>query len=445
MFNLQSIANNTAEQNARSKLAIQSSVTKQLNFTSSTQFESFKNSLNDSLKELNSATGSLFNADDLNQYLSNLSRFGVTNENTAKEQMKATIIGNKYLGVSVETQEMIFKYMKRTNNNDALNEHNKVVAGLLASSLDVSKEQLDALTKIAYQAEADLKALNMSDAAYANYEKANEVMGAALGIDDTSAQALQSLYTEFLSTGPTNTTKWAALLGADFKSLWEEGFNATSPQMSANNMLKFYQLLGKSQLLTQGTNGDDFTELNEAIGTGFLNDYSKITSTQISALKSLDFDKINASLAEGFNSIEKTNVEEYVQETTEISLLEKMQNDLSLFVNGIDWRLTTQLANTAFIVLAAGQFIKGMSSLVELGADLKKGGGLVKNLTSKLGAGSSMGKAVDGYENQLSLFNNGQSKVGGILGGIGAVGRRYFTCSWSSFNDSRCYRISSSC
>lgn len=53
MFNLQSIANNTAEQNARSKLAIQREVTSQLGLGSSSSFESFKNSLNDSLWNLN--------------------------------------------------------------------------------------------------------------------------------------------------------------------------------------------------------------------------------------------------------------------------------------------------------------------------------------------------------------------------------------------------------
>ena len=169
MFNLQSIANNTAESNARSKLAIQREVSSQLGLGSNTQFESFKNSLNDSLKSINSDMGSLFNADDLKTYMSNLSEFGITSIDVAKQQLKATIMGNKYLGVSTETQQQVFKYMRRTNNNDAMNEHNRMVVALLNSQLGVSKQQLDVLSQKSYTDAEALAALGLGEEGQKRY------------------------------------------------------------------------------------------------------------------------------------------------------------------------------------------------------------------------------------------------------------------------------------
>ena len=169
MFNLQSIANNTAEQNARSKLAIQREVSSQLGLGSNSQFEQFKNSLNDSLWNINMQMDNIFNADDLNNYMSNLSEFGITSIDMAKQQLKATIMGNKYLGVSTETQQQVFKYMRRTNNNDAMNEHNRMIVGLLNSQLGVSKQQLDALTQKSYTDAEALAALGLDEEGQKRY------------------------------------------------------------------------------------------------------------------------------------------------------------------------------------------------------------------------------------------------------------------------------------
>ena len=76
MFNIQSLASNSMEQNARSKLSIQGSVSRQFGFTN-TQFETFKNSLNDTVKSMNKEMGGLFNSEDMKTYLNNLSAYGI--------------------------------------------------------------------------------------------------------------------------------------------------------------------------------------------------------------------------------------------------------------------------------------------------------------------------------------------------------------------------------
>lgn len=191
MFNLQSIANNTAEQSARSKLAIQREVTSQLGLGSNTSFESFKNSLNDSLKSINSDMGNLFNADDLNTYMSNLSQYGITSIEMAQQQLKATIMGNKYLGVSAETQQQVFKYMKRTNNNDAMNEHNRMVVGLLNSQLGISKQQLDVLMQSTYSDIEAMDAANLPEAIKENYKYTANAVKATL---DSANQGWRSSF-----------------------------------------------------------------------------------------------------------------------------------------------------------------------------------------------------------------------------------------------------------
>ena len=64
MFSLSKIANNTAEQNARSIEKIQSDIMKQFNFTSNSQFYRFADSLNGTLKDMNKNMGNLFNNND---------------------------------------------------------------------------------------------------------------------------------------------------------------------------------------------------------------------------------------------------------------------------------------------------------------------------------------------------------------------------------------------
>lgn len=139
-------------------------------------------------------------------------------------------------------------------------------------------------------------------------------------------------------------------------------------------------------------------------------------------------DKIDEAL-ENIKNTTNQDVDSYVQENAQLTTLEKIQNMLSLITNGIDWKMTTQLANAAFIVLTAGTFIKTVGSLFEFGADIKKAGGLGKLLTSKLGLGSKLNDAASAAGAGVESLNTGTSKVGGILGGIGAVGRRYFISS----------------
>lgn len=61
--------------------------------------------------------------------------------------------------------------MKRTNNNDAMNEHNRMVVALLNSQLGISKQQLDALSQKSYTDAEVLAALGLDEEGTNKYIK----------------------------------------------------------------------------------------------------------------------------------------------------------------------------------------------------------------------------------------------------------------------------------
>ena len=225
MLSLSSLANNAAEQNLRSKLNTQNAVMKQFGMTSNSQYSQFKNSLKDTLIDMNKEMGSLFNSSDLYDYFERLDDLGITNQKLAEEQLQASVMGNKYLGVSTETQSLIFKFMKNTNSYDMLDKHNKTIAGLLKSQLGVSKEQLDAMSQTVYS-DADVIAALGGNAEL--YTKTSLAAGAtvdsvagAKGWGDTLIKTLGQLVT----AAPDEMGNWAQVFGSDAQTIRQLGLS----------------------------------------------------------------------------------------------------------------------------------------------------------------------------------------------------------------------------
>ena len=126
MFNLQNIADTQIQSKAQERARARATVMSQLGIGSTGQFESFRSSLQNELESMNASMSNLFNTQDYTNYMQKLDTLGITNEKMAEEQMRASLIGNKYLGVSDETQQQIFKFMKKTNTYDMLDKHNQI-------------------------------------------------------------------------------------------------------------------------------------------------------------------------------------------------------------------------------------------------------------------------------------------------------------------------------
>ena len=257
MLSLSSLANNAAEQNLRSKLNIQNSVMKQFGMTSDSQYNSFKNSIMDTLWDMNGKMGALFSADDAYEYFQNLTELGVTDRKMAEEQLQASVIGSKYLGVSIDTQAQIFKFMKRTNNFDELNNHNKTVVGLLKAELGVSREQLDKLAELTYKGSDSKLAIGMTQEAVSAQSSALETVSAAMAsvYGDDAAQAFIESVNDFI-LNPGNEG-WAQTRGGNYSSAYSRltGAQTYEDQLKAIDEFKDY-LASSSLTEIRGAGGD---------------------------------------------------------------------------------------------------------------------------------------------------------------------------------------------
>lgn len=420
MFNIQSIANNAAEQNARSKLSIMGDVSRQFGFSSNAQFESFKNSLNDTIKDMNKEMGNLFNAEDMQQYMANLSAYGVTDTKMAEQQMKSSILATKYLGVSTETQTEIFKYMKRTNNNEVLNKQNQTIVGILKSELGVSKEQLDALSQIAYGSTEDKAAIGMTSTAIDAQNTAMQAVGAVLSdmYGDTASKSIMQSMNDFLLN--PGDSRWANIFGSQYSSIYNGLYSGETKEEQTKAITDFIKGISNSQLLTTAT-GDG---LDKAMKASQLNQISQLDSSVIASLSDFDtraseYEDLLTTVIDNINTTTNKDVENYVEQTQEATFLESIWNWISTNLNGIPWKWTMNLANLAFTAyLASG----AVNLAGKIGDFLGKGnatGGFWGGLNKFLGKGSAVATNTASAANSTASAAASSSS---LLSGIVATG-----------------------
>lgn len=422
MFNIQSMANNAAEQNARSKLSIMGDVSRQFGFTSNAQFESFKNSLNDTIKDMNKEMGNLFNAEDMQQYMSNLSAYGVTDTKMAEQQMKSSILATKYLGVSTETQTMIFKYMKQTNNNEALEEHNQRIVGLLKSQLGVSKEQLDALSQQNYTAVEALTALGKDQETIDRYlDESGAVTGALSSINESYGTAMAQLFTNIVTTPFDEVmAKYGTVFGTQTRDIYNaltsgEVYDAFKMMLSSGQL---QNTLGLGSNLSE----DERTEIQSIV-------QRELGITDIGGLSNIaqyfsengfeNFDKKFADALENIQTTTNADVENYVEQTQEATFLESIWNWISTQLNGINWKYTMNLANLAFTAYLASGAVKLFGSVSKFIGGFANGGGLKGGLQALLGGASGSGGSVVG--GAMSSFLAGGIAVGLTTAAVSAI------------------------
>lgn len=417
ILNLQNISNNAMEQNARSKAAIMNEVNKQFGFTSNGQFESFKNSLVGSLKDMNSEMGNLFNSNDLKNYMSNLAQYGVTDTKMAQDQMRASIVGNKYLGVSAETQEMIFKYLKRTNNNDAINEHNRMVVGLLNSQLGVSKEQLDALTQTTYSDMEAMRAAGVGEEAIENYKTSSNVTKTALeSINKGWGESFGNILTDITSKPLTElTNQYSAIFGSSL-------LDARNTLFSSGDAVKATEQLLTSEQFRNILNQGNANAVQEVLSSfGFTN--TEVANMVRYFQNSENNNNWNQKVTEALESIKNTSdsdVTNYVEQSTEATWLEKIQNQLDTFFTSLPWGLTMGLANVAFGMYIAGGAIDMIKGAKDFFGGVSKNGGLGSLFSKFFGSGSAVSSTA---KSTGALAKGGSGLLasgGGILLGAAA-------------------------
>ena len=404
MFSLSKIANNTAEQNARSIEKIQSDTMKQFGFTSNSQYWNFVDSLNSSLKSMNSSMGNLFNNNDLKTYMSNLGAFGITDTKMAQQQMKNSILATKYLGVTAETQSLMFKYMKRTNNNDVIEKHNQMIVGLLQSQLGVSKEQLDVLSQKTYEDADALAALGVDQATQQRYiQEATASKAAMDSITNGWGDVLGNVFNEMIAMPYDQMIqKYGKLFGSDVTNIYD--------QLVQGNAINATKMIARNNQLRSLISGSDTKNVNTILNALGVGDQAGFVNMMRYFGDSGGMNTLNDKLDEAITAIKNTgssDVDNFVEKSTEATLLEKIENWLSTTFGTVAWKAYPVLATAAFSAYLA-------SGAINLFQSISKMGGISKFFGNFFGKGSTLAGGAE----QMSLFASGGGKAGAALGGL---------------------------
>lgn len=395
-----------------SRIDIMNQTKQNFGLTTNREFEVFKNDLINQMQGLNDKFGqSLLGSNDLKNYLQMSSQIGLTETSIAQDQLEALLLGNKYLGESIETQSQLYKYMKRTGDTDITNKYNKMIVGLLQSDLNVSKEQLDAFNRQNLEQLDYLNTLGWSADEQENALKnmnALQTAAADLGLDGESIMgALNTLYNSGVDNGAPE------LLGSSFQKFREQ-YRSQDFLGALNTLVNESNFQGISSA-TQGAGSNDsivFNALKDSLGLdgSMISELTKASSklSEINANYTVADEAIDQSMSN------ENAVTDYVKDTTVASLEERLMNKLGLIFDQVPWNAFVTMGNVAFTMFVAEKGFSALSSLV----NFFKGGGFSKLLSSFTGSNSIIGKGM----NKLGTFLGGGGKLGSILGSVATVG-----------------------
>lgn len=424
------------------KIDIMNQTKQNFGLTTNREFESFKNDLVGQMQNLNSQFGqSLLGSDDLKNYLMNASAIGINQTNVAQEQLEALLIGNKYLGQSVETQASLYKLSRRFNDADLTNKMNKTIVGLLNSQLGVSKQQLDQITKANTDLSEDLYDLGYNPQQIEKFLLENETIAAS--IESKLGSGTGAQYTQIIRQLLSNKV---GDLPAPVRGLASELQNAFENGASAQDI---YNMFANSSALSSygsnlsGISGVGKSYLSEDVGmkgTGIYSMFAQINS---------NYDEINSAIKEGTASVadamgNENSVTDYVKNTTVASFEERFKNFVGLFFDKVPWNGFITLGNAAFTLFVAQKGLEGIGGLI----DFFKGGGFKGLLNGFLGNGSVIGRGATNIASTgaggkaLGMLGTGATVVGltaaaiaGIVKGADAITKAHYDASESNLED----------
>lgn len=397
MFNLNDIANGKINTYVKSKLDTQNDIMKQFGMQSVNQYISLKNNMDSTLNSMNKDFNNMFNQTDLKNYMANLSNLGITDSVTAQEQMRSSMLATKYLGTSNETQQEIFKYMKRTNDYTMLDNHNKTIVGILKAQLGVSSEQLDMMNQQALNNVDALAGLGLSTEAQGNfvnsYTKSQAALTSLYGQD--VSDSIMNVVSEFANSDYSNLSNLTKKYGTGASGAYSSFINTGDTEALIKYLMSnsgFANISGDAGVnaTLQSQLGQD-RGFNAAILSTNLNDFTD---------KLGDIDK---AIKNG------GSVDDFISDTTQITAVDKISNMLDSFINGLDWASYIDLSTAAFAFWGAAKvfdIINFFSQAKTLGF-LKEG---VASLAGKAGSGKAM-----------SLLTTAGKGILGVGGGI-AIG-----------------------
>lgn len=421
MFNLQSMAQNEFLEKANERYDIINKMNAQLGYGTDQSVRAY-NSISQAFTDFNNQMGSLYNMDDMKQYLRDSSTYGFNTQKLIEENMNSTIIAQKYLGTSSETLDALYKYTRLNNNNETINKYNKTLIALQKEGNGINKDVLDQMIMQNASVESSLAKAGFNDDQLQNLNEATTEMTAQIlgteGLGKEAAEAFNDYRNQILENfGSTEGWSQNALLTGMY--------SGDLINLAKNNPNEFLSTILKSYIDRAGGNGSDGYQ---ALVEGEIG--NQLSGSTIQGLRQIQDYGVNNlaeatdDLREAASQITSSDTEEYVKENTAISDNQRFINSISTNVENFvgSWDGYNKLATTFFGIAIASNIAQGVSSIVNLVSSIKSAGG-IKNLLSNtfnkfLGKGSDLVKSTGAIDGQMSLFNTGKSVTGKVLSGI---------------------------
>ena len=424
MFNIQSIAQNEFLAKANERYDIINKMNAQLGYGTDQSTRAYNN-ISQAFTDFNNQMGSLYNMDDMKQYLKDSSTYGFNTQKLIEENMNSTIIAQKYLGTSSETLDALYKYTRLNNNNETINKYNKTLIALQKEGNGINKDVLDQMIMQNASVESSLAKAGFNDDQLQNLNEATTEMTAQIlgteGLGKEAAEAFNEYRNQILENfGSTEGWSQNALLTGMY--------SGDLINLAKNNPNEFLSTILKSYIDRAGGSGSDGYQ---ALVEGEIG--NQLSGSTIQGLRQIQDYGVN-NLAEATDDLRETasqitssDTEEYVKDNTAISDNQRFINSISTNVENFvgSWDGYNKLATTFFGIAIASNIAQGVSSIVNLVSSIKAAGG-IKNMLSNtfgkfLGKGSDLVKSTGAIDGQMSLFNTGKSAVGKVLGGITTV------------------------
>lgn len=403
MINLQSLADNEYTKKANERYEVINKLNRTLGFDIQ-QGTGAYNSITSEFKTFNNNIGNLFNIDDMREYMQNAASMGLTNEKALKDNLQQSVIANKYMGLNYDTQTSMYKYMKITNNNDAIASYNKMMVALTRKNVGVNEDMLSEMIKNG-QTTNDILAASGVDVT--QYNQGKIAMVGSLkkqGYTDDMAQQAVSMVDNAIQS----------LYNGDYQSLVGMGINPNQLNSMTTGGASFdalYDYIVNSRKNTSSS--------ARGIGAGIIGmgEYNKALGRDIAgeALTSIygsgDSETAKELMKEA-ETVSDQQVEQYTKQNTAIDDLTRLSNANNVWLEdtfGNSWFDYSKMAKLAFGAAIAGNVFQAISGI-------GKGiGGLVKFF----GAGGGSGSGLAGL---LGIGSSGAGTSGGLAGLLGAAG-----------------------
>lgn len=146
VFNLQSLASNKFLDKANEQFEAINKINTTLGYTIGDSRATYS-SLSGELQSFNASVGNLFSMDDMRQYIQSANAIGLDSQELLKDNLKSSLIQEKYFGVTSDTQKSMINFMKRTDTSDMSRNFNKTIISLMKQNVGINQDQLNAMTK----------------------------------------------------------------------------------------------------------------------------------------------------------------------------------------------------------------------------------------------------------------------------------------------------------